>query len=64
MRHGVELFIFNFMLRAGLRVAAPVNVPRVELVVRIVVKSVADHVHPENNRFILFNHFCPTRYLS
>ena len=45
MRLGVELLVVHFMLRAGLRVAAPVDVPRMEFVVIIFVESVAVHVH-------------------
>ena len=64
MRLGVELLVVHFVLRAWFRVAAPVDVPRVELVVVFFVKSVAVHVHPGN--IIIFEaiYFWLTRYLS
>ena len=54
MRLGVELLVVHFVLRAGLRVAAPVDVPRVELVVVIFVESVAVHVHPKIRNRLIF----------
>ena len=50
MSLSIKLLVIHFVFRTGLGITAPVNMPRVELVVVIITEGIAVHVHTENKR--------------